>query len=275
MVRVLDNIDKNIVLNYLDKNNIEAAFLIQNVLTYGLENDNTKENCGDYYGYFESDKLKGILPFYNHGGCFPHYESIKAINEFSEIIINKNIDTLIGMKYIVEPFYVILNEIKELQFYSETSYYTNNNFKPYLLEGVKFVSGDELPSEMSSSFIMKAFQEGFRTIKNRNEMSQICTGRYIDKDFIFLLKNGEIKAQANIQTYTDKINQVGGVFTLSSERGKGYGKAVVSEICRRIIKQGRIPTLMVRKNNTPAVRAYKALGFTHYDDFLVISYKSA
>lgn len=275
MVRVLENIDKNIVLNYLDKNNIEAAFLIQNVLTYGIENDTTKENCGDYYGYFESGKLKGILPFYNHGGCFPHYESIKAINEFSEIIINKNIDTLIGMKYIVEPFYLILNEIKELQFYSEASYYTNNNFRPYLLEGVKFVSGDELPSEMSSSFIMKAFQEGFSTIKNRNEMSQMCTGRSIDKDFIFLLKNGEIKAQANIQTYTDKTNQVGGVFTLSSERGKGYGKAVVSEICRRITKQGRIPTLMVRKNNTPALRAYKALGFTHYDDFLVISYKSA
>jgi RimJ/RimL family protein N-acetyltransferase len=275
MVRVLNNMDKDLVLNYLDKNNIETSFIIGNVLTFGLENDKTKGMCGDYYGYFEGGELKGILPFYNIGNCTPHYESVKAINEFSEIMASKDFYTLMGMEYIIEPFYIILNEVKALRFYSETSYYTNNAFKPYYLDGVEFISGDKLPSEIASRFILKAFEDNFDSIRNRKELSQAYTKRSIEKDYLFLVKNGEIKAQASIQTYTNRINQVGGVFTLNSERGKGYCKAVVSELCRRIISSGRTPTLMVGKNNTPAIRAYKALGFTHYDDYLIINFETA
>ena len=77
-------------------------------------------------------------------------------------------------------------------------------------------------------------------------------------------------AQAGIQTYTPKINQIGSVYTPEEERGKGYAKAIVSEICKRIIERGKMPTLMVNKDNTPAVRAYNALGFEHYDDYLIV-----
>lgn len=118
-----------------------------------------------------------------------------------------------------------------------------------------------------------AYEDGIRSVRTRDEIEKMFRERGEDEDFLFLLKNGEIKAQANVQTYTSKINQVGGVFTIRGERGKGYCKAVVSEVCRRILERGKTPTLMVRKNNTPAVKAYKALGFSYYCDYLIISFK--
>ena len=84
------------------------------------------------------------------------------------------------------------------------------------------------------------------------------------------MKDGKFVSHAKIQAYTNTIGQVGAVYTEEEERGKGYGKAVVSEICRRIIARNKIPTLIVRKNNVPAVKAYTALGFEKFDDYLLI-----
>jgi ribosomal protein S18 acetylase RimI-like enzyme len=268
LIRVLADQDKNIVLSYLYRHNIETSFLTENVINFGLNNHENNKQCGNYYGYFEKDELKGILLFYNHGSCIPHYESTKAIKEFADIMANSKLDTLMGMQYIVEPLFILLNEIKELQFYAQTDYYINNNFKPFVLDGLEFFSGDELPSKMTSAFIRKSLEDGFKLSTSISEES-------IKDSFIFLVKEGEIKAQANIQTCTEKLNQIGSVYTLSTERGKGYGKAVVSEVCKRIISIGKLPTLLVRKNNTPAIKVYKALGFTHYDNYLFINFAKA
>jgi uncharacterized protein len=273
MIRLLNNGDKEIALNYLRRNHIEVTFLIGNINNFGLENDNTTRRAADYYGYFSNNELKGILPFYNLGSCIPHYEDSQAVEEFANIMLNRKFTTLLGMEKIVKPLYNLIRDSKELEEYSEDSYYVNNNFTPFLLKGVDFVDAAKFPLDNSSDFLMKAYEDGFRLIKKRDEIAKMFSERGPEEYFVFIIKNGDIKAQANIQTNTSEISQIGGVYTLNTERGNGYCKAVVSEICRRITARGKIPTLMVRKNNTPAVRAYQALGFTHYDDYLIITFK--
>jgi predicted GNAT family acetyltransferase len=134
-----------------------------------------------------------------------------------------------------------------------------------VLEDVEFVKGNELPSKITSSFVKKALEEGFKLSISDEDTS-------LGDNFTFLLKDGEIKAQASIQTSTNKLTQIGSVYTLNSERNKGYCKAIVSEVCKRIESLGKLPALLVRKNNTPAINAYKALGFTHYDNYLFINF---
>jgi RimJ/RimL family protein N-acetyltransferase len=273
MLKLLNNTHKPLVLAYLEKHHLEVTFLIGNVISFGLENDKSIRRCGDYYGYFEEEDLKGIIAFYNLGSCIPHYEDKNAIKEFSELMKNRNFETLLGMEHIVKPLFEEIKAVKTLNEYSEDSYYINSNFTPYTIEGLAFLDTKDAPIEKAAEFIKKAYEDGFGSIRSLDEIVQMLKERNKEEDFIFLIKDGAIKAQANVQTYTSSINQVGGVFTLSEERGKGYCKATVSEICRRIVERGKTPTLMVRKNNTPAVAAYQALGFRHYDDFLIISFK--
>jgi uncharacterized protein len=273
MIRLLNNSDIDMVMEYLERNHIETTFLIGNVISFGLENNKNIRRCADYIGYFEEETLRGILTFYNLGSCIPHYESKAAIQVFTEIMKERKFSYLLGMEHIVKPLYEEIKEIKELEEYSEDAYYINNNFKPYTLDGIQIIDGKQPPLDDLEAFIKEAYADGFRSVRTREDIEKMFNERSADEDFLFLVKDGEIKAQANVQTYTSKINQVGGVFTLRSERGKGYCKAIVSEVCRRIIQRGKTPTLMVRKNNTPAVKAYESLGFRYYCDYLIIFFK--
>ncbi|TDT60966.1 GNAT family N-acetyltransferase [Fonticella tunisiensis] len=272
MMRILNDDDREKVMEYLERNHIETTFLIGNVTEFGLENDNEKRRCGDYYGYFEDGKLKGVLPFYNLGSCIPHYESEGAVDAFSKIMKERRFETLLGMERIVKPLYERIKDYKIIHTCSDDSYFINKRFKPFYVEGAVFKDALDYDIDKVVEFIITANKNGFGREMDREMAIKQLTQRGKEEDFIFLIKNGRIVAQANIQAYTSKINQIGGVFTLEEERSKGYCKAIVSELCRRIVARGKVPTLMVRKNNTPAVRAYKALGFDFYDDYLIIEF---
>ena len=272
MIKLLNNNDKKMVLDYLCNHEIETTFLIGNVTCFGLENDKAIRRGGDYYGYFENNTLRGLLPFYNLGSCIPHYETPAAIPFFVELLKEKNFEFLLGMEKIVKPLYEEIKASKTTLKYSEDSYYVNKAFKPFYLEGITFVDADASSNDIVK-FVQRANLEGFGNERTKEDVINSLTHSSEEEDFIFVVVDGKIRAQANIQTTTSTINQVGAVFTSSEERGKGYCKAAVSEICRRILERGKTPTLMVTKSNTPAVKAYTSLGFKHYDDYLIIKLK--
>lgn len=273
MIRILNENDRSAVLDYLERNHIECTFLIGNVQQFGIDNNKDIRRCADYYGYFKGNDLTGILPFYNLGSCIPHFESKEAVPEFAELMKANNFTFLLGMKKLIKPLYDAVSPYKTTLSYSEDSYFVNNNFKPFVLPGVEVKNPSELETDSMLAFMLEARLKGFGEESTKEEQLKTLGERSPEEDFIFELINGKIVAQACIQTYTSKINQIGGVYTSSAERGKGYCKAVVSELCRRILKRGKTPTLMVRNNNTPAVRAYTSLGFGFYDDYLIVSFK--
>ncbi|EYE89841.1 hypothetical protein Q428_00775 [Fervidicella metallireducens AeB] len=273
MIRLLTNADKEVVLEYAENHHIECTFIIGNVIGVGIDNNKEINRSGDYYGYFEDGKLQGILPFYNIGSCIPHYENDKAVICFAEIMKKKTFSFLLGMEKIVRPLYEAIKETKDVKKYGEDSYYINNNYTPYNLEGIDFKYPHEIDEDKVTNFMIHAYEDGFDTKINYEEIKKMLKQRVPGDDFLFLLKDGKILAQGCIQTSTSKICQIGGVYTLDTERGKGYCKALISELCRMIIARGKTPTLMVSKKNTPAVKAYNSIGFRHYDDYNIIEFK--
>ncbi|MCY6371999.1 GNAT family N-acetyltransferase [Clostridium ganghwense] len=273
-IRLLEKKDTKIVMQYLERNSIETTFLIGNIFQFGLENNPNLRRCGDYYGYFEDGKLKGILPFYNLGSCIPHFETLNAVPNFIEIMKKKDFLYLLGMEKLIKPLYEGIKNYKSTVDYSQDSYYINKAFVSFSLEGAIIKNAKDVNKQSAVSFIKEANLKGFgRKIDTEEALKMLCE-KSEEEDWVFLIKDEKIVAQANIQTFTEDINQIGGVYTSEEHRGKGYCKAIVSEICKRIIFRDKMPTLMVTKNNTPAVRAYSSLGFTHYDDYLIIQLKN-
>jgi predicted GNAT family N-acyltransferase len=272
MIRLLTQADKEIILEYLRRNEIETSFLYANVIEFGVDNDLSKRRCADYYGFFDGEILKGILPFYNLGSCIPHFEVDEAIPLFAEVMKERNFEFLMGMYKVIKPLYEEIKEDKETQTYDESSYFINRSLKPFILDGVNFKKSNE--DDNVVDFVIEARVKGFNQTIAREDIKKSLIQRGEEEEFIFLKKDGRIIAQACVQTYTPKINQIGAVYTTEQERGKGYCKAIVSEMCRRIIQKGKLPTLTVKNLNLPAVKAYTALGFEHYDDYLIVRYKS-
>ena len=273
MIRLLTQTDKEEILEYLKRNEVETSFLYANVIEFGVDNDRDIRRCADYYGFFDGEILKGILPFYNLGSCIPHFEAIEAVPLFAEVMKERNFEFLLGMQSIIKPLYEQTKAYKEVLTYDESSYFTNRTLKPFILDGVNFIIARGVVSDNIVDFVLESRVKGFNQNATREDTKKSLLQRGEEEDYIFLEKDNRIVAQACVQTYTPKINQVGAVYTTEEERGKGYCKAIVSELCRRIIDKGKMPTLSVKKKNLPAVKAYTALGFKHYDDYLIVRYK--
>jgi GNAT superfamily N-acetyltransferase len=272
LIRLLNEWDRAIILDYLSRNEDEVAFVFGNIQHCGITNRRDVLRCGDYYGYFEGDSLRGILVFYNLGTCIPHYESVGAIPFFSELMIKGRFNVLLGKDQIIRPLFEVVKNYKELKEFEECSYQINRNFKPFKLEGAVFVdvSGNDDTSVIS--FVRKAYWRGFGAERTIEGTRLLLLQKNAEEEFIILSVDNKLVAQACVQTFTDYTNQIGAVYSLEEERGKGYAKAAVSELCERIIRRGKLPTLIVSKKNIPALNAYKALGFEHYSDYLIIKF---
>ncbi|MGA2641805.1 MAG: GNAT family N-acetyltransferase [Spirochaetia bacterium] len=77
------------------------------------------------------------------------------------------------------------------------------------------------------------------------------------------------KAATNARGY--KVDQIGGVYTVLQQRGKGLGKAVVSALLKEVFSEKQAACLFVKKHNRPAIALYERLGFSPVTDY-VISY---
>lgn len=274
MLRLLNNTDKETVTEYLKRNHYETTFLMGNVREFPIENNKEIRRCGDYYGYFDDNgQLKGVICFYNLGSCIPHFEDSSAVEHMTELMKERKFTFLLGMEKIISPLYEGIKSVKTVKEYSEDYYYINRDFKPFTVGGLNFEDAKAVDEDKAVSFIAHARKDGFGDVQTKEDILKTLKQRGSEEDFILAVKDDKVAAQACIQTATSHINQIGAVYTLTEERGKGYAKAVVSELCRRILKRGKIPTLFVKSNNTPALKAYQALGFEYYDNYLMVEFE--
>lgn len=77
----------------------------------------------------------------------------------------------------------------------------------------------------------------------------------------------ELVALAGERLRLEGYTEVATVCTHPDYRGRGLGKAVVSAIAQGIVDAGSVPFLGVDDGNTPAIRLYEQLGFTHRSTF--------
>lgn len=271
MLKLLDCSYREIVLDYILAHEIELVMIYGNVLAFGLKNHPEIKRCADYYGYFEGEKLKGFIAFYNLGSCIPHYSDPRAIAEFVELMKTRSFEVVIGMHHIVKPIMDQLQSSKPCKGIDEEMYMVNEDFKPYSNQDFTVRSIDA-KDERDMNFCARIRRECFDEKATPEEQREFIRQKPNDEEFLLACHKGEPIAQAIVHGYTPHYAQIGAVGTLPEHRSKGASKAVVSRICQCIVNKKRIPSLMVRKNNAPAVKVYETLGFKNYDDYLMVWY---
>ena len=273
MIRLLTSGDIPEVTAYVERNYMETTVLSSNLARCGIENDWLNRRSGDYYGYFSAGRLAGIVAFFNLGSVVPHFEIAAAIGSFVEIMRQRRFEVVVGMKRIIKPLCLALEPYKKVLACEDSYYLVNHNIKPYSLAGGHQIAAVEaVDRERVLTFIVEAYRQGFKRRFNRELATKLIEDRGAEEALIFLLVNQVPVAQAIIQVVTGRINQIGGVYTSEHSRGKGYCKALVAELCQRVYAAGKLPTLLVRKDNSPAVRAYQAVGFSYYDEYVIVKF---
>lgn len=91
------------------------------------------------------------------------------------------------------------------------------------------------------------------------EPHMLETGQY------YGLRQGKhLVSVAGVHVYSPKyrVAALANIATHPEHRGKGYGKAVISHLCTRLLRKVDHIGLNVKADNEPAVHCYKGLGFT-------------
>lgn len=76
-----------------------------------------------------------------------------------------------------------------------------------------------------------------------------------------LHEKGQLVAFAAAPEILEDLAIIRGVYTQPNLRGKGYATKVCSAVTARLIEQGKEAFLYVSKDNHPALRVYRKLGF--------------
>ncbi|BFI75852.1 GNAT family N-acetyltransferase [Sulfurisphaera ohwakuensis] len=63
---------------------------------------------------------------------------------------------------------------------------------------------------------------------------------------------------------TRDVGVIGGVLIREEFRNRGFASSVVSQLTEDIVKRGKMASLYVREDNTPAIHVYKKIGFIEY-----------
>jgi GNAT superfamily N-acetyltransferase len=84
-----------------------------------------------------------------------------------------------------------------------------------------------------------------------------------------LYKHGRLASFAAAPEMLEDLAIIRGVYTALNCRGKGYATSVCSAIVERLLEQGREVFLYVSKENPPALRVYRKLGFKETGHFFL------
>jgi GNAT superfamily N-acetyltransferase len=80
---------------------------------------------------------------------------------------------------------------------------------------------------------------------------------------------GRPVAKAGTNARGFDADQIGGVFTVESERGRGLARRVMAVLLERIFREKSLASLFVKKLNPAAVALYHRLGFRELEDFRI------
>lgn len=87
-----------------------------------------------------------------------------------------------------------------------------------------------------------------------------------------LVKDGRYVAKGGTNAQGKRYAQLGGVFTVPSERKKGYATQLMRHVAYELHRQGKDIVLFAKKDNTAALRLYEKIGCKNVGSFEIVYY---
>ena len=87
-----------------------------------------------------------------------------------------------------------------------------------------------------------------------------------------LVKNGRYVAKGGTNAQGKRYAQLGGVFTVPSERKKGYATELLRHVTQALHRQGKDIVLFAKKDNVAALRLYEKIGCKNVGSFEIVYY---
>ena len=239
----LEESDESMFINFLEKDKILHIFTI-----YDLRNFKDKTKV---WIAFKNNEICGYVFIFNDSIVHTH-GATEGVKELLGYV------TLETATFVIEPahletvkkFYQPESPTDEASKGKITKFYVlklnHEDFKPLIKHDTKKLGVNNL-DEVSESF-----GEEWKTRVQNAIKSGLAYGAY---------ENQKLVSVATVPEIVDEIALIRGVFTLPQYRNRGYATSACSALVRELLSKGKTPILWVAKDNLPARKVYRKLGF--------------
>jgi hypothetical protein len=257
------------IQSYLEEHRQENMIVLSDLIGRHDQRP-TRRNRLSLRGYREGDTIIAVLGTYEHGRAFPHWTDDTALEAILEDVRQQNMRWLMGVQRVVDPLlqrltaqgYRIRYDEKDFLCYVDRAHLQlqeNNAVRRATMDDL-----DEV-TELRCRFEVEYFHT-----RRTNVSTSWCRDiarRYIHQGVYVAERAGEIISMVAVEAAALDVAQVGAVYTNERYRGQGLAKSVVSAICKELLGHKNQVTLTVRRDNTPALAAYRAIGFQRWCDY--------
>lgn len=93
------------------------------------------------------------------------------------------------------------------------------------------------------------------------------------EELLYVLeRDGRPVAKAATNARGFGVDQIGGVYTVPTDRGKGFARIVMVALLREVFREKSGACLFVKKKNRPAISLYAGLGFKPVTEYAISYY---
>ncbi len=100
-----------------------------------------------------------------------------------------------------------------------------------------------------------------------NQLGNLQASRFVEervknlKKAYGILTDNKLVAFGGFYVLEPEVAMIGSIWVEPSYRGRGFGKAIAWYVTAKALETSKYACLWVRKGNTPAIKAYKAIGY--------------
>jgi GNAT superfamily N-acetyltransferase len=262
------------MLAFLEREPVRNLRIIWALRRWGLFNLGLPEQ-GKYLGAHEGESLSGIL-FLNNMGLLR-----VAAPEFSRMALFERGLLLWGLPSLLvgpeDEVDTILSRFTSL----ESSLEHIEEELSMILE-----AGDFKPVRKKASLALLEDVDQLAELEKRMQLEMLNSRaadwvirsqvlRAVEAGAASLVRRrGRVASKAEMEAITPSADELGGVFTLASYRGKGYAKACCSFLCSLSLQAGKSVRLETQRDNRAALALYSGLGFKPLWPHLAVRFKS-
>lgn len=265
--RLIKTEEKNVLEDYLNRNELECSDLYHRFLSQGIIRDQSNRNSGWFYGNYEDGILTGVFFFANNGILLCHFESDTILDRVVLLRALKHYKPkmIMGAEEYVSPIWEMLRKSLIDCRYIEAVFMSCNSVKNHenlKIEDISIIDSIEnFDVNEVLSFLIEVEKAFGRKGTMLNKLKEKAIKRMSESGVVYIRCAGRVVAQGMVEFTTDGLAQIGGIYVTPESRRKGYAEIIVDILTKKAIENGKKAVLIVEKKNQSAVKLYNKMGY--------------
>lgn len=261
-VTKLTNQERNEVLSFLSERPIHTVCMVGFIRDNGLESE---LNRGAFYGCRNSEgRLEGVALI---GHCtLIEVRTDRALREFAPVAqVCSNTFMIMGEQERIKQFWNhYADEGQEIRLICRELLFELRRAVqvPEKIEGLRLATIDDLDLIAPVHAAMAEAESGVNPLTGDPIGFRQRCARRIEKGRVWVVvEDGQLVFKADIQADTPDVIYLEGIYVNPLQRGRGIGRACISELTQKLLIRTKSICVLVNENNQKACSFYRLSNF--------------